>query len=397
MYLTREEERMLDGEYGDVVARCMRLLVKLGDKFGAERMVEIGSAQIAGVSYKNIGDAGLEFLEGFAKEGARVKVPAFMNPAGMPIEGWRKLGYDEGFAEKQLRIIEAFRSMGVVTSSTCTPYLAGLLPRYGEHIAWSESSAVSFANSVIGARSNREGGPSALAAAITGKSPAYGLHLDENRRPEVLVKVNAELKTISDFGALGYVVCKRVRREIPYFEGILYATRDELKSLGASMAAYGSIALYHIENLTPEAGAHNKKDVKERIHVEAEDIKNAYAEMSAELEDVDLIFVGCPHASVDEIMEIYRLLDGRKLIIEMWIFTSRPVKNLIERMKLAKKLNELNVKLIEDTCPVVAPIAEMGIKKVAVNSGKAAYYLPNTNGQVVLFNSLKNLIEMFAG
>ena len=169
-----------------------------------------------------------------------------------------------------------------------------------------------------------------------------------------------------------------------------------MKSLGASMAAYGSIALYHIEDLTPEAGAHNKKDVKERIHVEAEDIKNAYAEMSAKLENVDLILVGCPHASVDEIMEIYRLLDGRKLIIEMWIFTSRPVKNLIERMKLAKKLNELNVKLIEDTCPVVAPIAEMGIKKVAVNSGKAAYYLPNTNGQVVLFNSLKNLIEMFA-
>ena len=396
MYLTKEEERMLNGTYGSVVARCMKLLVKLGDKFEAERMVEISSAQIAGVSYKNIGDAGLEFLEGFAEEGARVKVPAFMNPAGMPLEGWEELGYDKNFAAKQLRVIEAFRKMGVVTSSTCTPYLAGLLPRFGEHIAWSESSAVSFANSVIGARTNREGGPSALAAAITGRTPLYGLHLEENRRADFLVKVDASLKDGADFGALGYLVGKEIQKGIPYFRGILHASADQLKALGASMAAYGSIAIYHVDKITPEARFQEPKEIRDRMEVTREDIERAYEEISSDLEEVDLIAIGCPHASIDEILWVYRTLNGRRLKVEMWIFASKPVKNLAERTGLAKKLGELNVKIVEDTCPVVAPMAEMGIKKVAVNSGKAAFYLPNTNKQVVLFKSVKEIVERFA-
>ncbi len=395
MYLTKEEEKMLDGEHGSVVARCMRLLVKLGEKFKAERMVKIGSAQIAGVSYKNIGDAGLEFLEGFADEGAKVRVPAFMNPAGMPVEGWEELGFDKKFAEKQLRIIEAFRKMNVVVASTCTPYLAGLLPRFGEHVAWSESSAVSFANSVIGARTNRDGGPSALAAAITGRTPMYGLHLDENRDPSAIIEVDAELKDIADFGALGYVVCKTVQKGVPYFRGITQATVDQLKGLGASMAAYGSIALYHVENITPEAASQKLDDVKERIKIIQQDIKQAYDEMSADIDDVDLITIGCPHASIDEIIEIYDTLKNRRLKTEMWVFTSRPVKALAERMGLIEKLEKLNVKLVADTCPVVAPMAEMGIKRVAINSGKATYYLPNTNQQLVLFGNIKDILEKF--
>jgi predicted aconitase len=176
MYLTKNEERMLDGKEGYAVKKSMEILVALGNIYGAEKLIEVGSVQVAGVSYHNLGDAGLEFLNELAKDG-KVRVLTTLNPAGMDLENWRNLGIDEEFARKQNMVIEAFSKMGIIISCTCTPYLIGNLPRYGEHIAWSESSAVTFANSVIGAKTNREGGPSALAAAFVGKTPCYGLRI----------------------------------------------------------------------------------------------------------------------------------------------------------------------------------------------------------------------------
>ena len=156
MYLTNAEEEILAGEEGEVIERMFRLLVSLGDIYGADRMIPAGSAQVAGVSYKSIGDPGVEFLEDYAEKGAKVKIVTFLNPAGMDIEDWKELHIPPSFAEKQLRIMDAFKKMGIVVSATCTPYLAGNLPRFREHIAWSESSAISFSNSVIGARTNRD-------------------------------------------------------------------------------------------------------------------------------------------------------------------------------------------------------------------------------------------------
>ena len=165
MYLTKEEEKILNGEKGEVMGRMFRLLVRLGEIYGADKMIPVKSVQVAGVSYKSIEDPGTEFLDDIASKGAKVKVLTYLNPAGMDLENWEKLGFPKDFAKKQLRIMDAFKRMGIIVTATCTPYLAGNLPRFREHIAWSESSAVSFANSVIGARTNREGGPSALAAA----------------------------------------------------------------------------------------------------------------------------------------------------------------------------------------------------------------------------------------
>ncbi|MEM3402682.1 MAG: aconitase X catalytic domain-containing protein, partial [Candidatus Hadarchaeales archaeon] len=250
MYLTKEQEEMLAGAYGEVIERNFRLLVRLGEIYGADRMIPVSSVQVAGVSYKSIGDPGLEFLEDIAAKGAKVRVPTTLNPPGMDLVDWKALGFPQDFAEKQMRIIEAFKQMGIMTTATCTPYLVGNLPRFGEHIAWSESSAVSFANSVLGARTNREGGPSALAAALCGVTPNYGLHLTENRRPTMLIEVKEELKTNADFGALGYHVGKIVKDGIPYFRGIKEADVDQLKALGAAMAASGAVALYHVEGIT---------------------------------------------------------------------------------------------------------------------------------------------------
>lgn len=391
MYLTNEEEQIIDGEKGEVMERMFRLLVRLGDIYGAEKMIPVGSVQVAGVSYKSIGDPGTEFLEDMAKKDAKVKVLTYLNPAGMDLENWKNLGFPKDFAKNQLRIMNAFKKMGIVVTSTCTPYLAGNLPRFREHIAWSESSAVSFSNSVIGARTNREGGPSALAAALVGRTANYGLHLWENRQPDYKIIVEADLKYNSDFGALGYIVGKKVKNKKPFFTGIKNADTDQLKALGAAMAASGAVALYHIEDLTPEADQVDKKNL-EKINVEQKDLDDAYEELSSG-DNPDIVILGCPHASLKEISILASRLDGKKLKKPVWICTSRMVKEAAERMGYNDIITKAGGSIVADTCMVVSPIEQMGYKTTGVNSGKAAKYLPGFCKQKVCFTNIDKLVE----
>ncbi len=383
---------MLNGEHGEVLEKMFRLLVRLGDIYGADKMIPVGSVQVAGVSFKSIGMPGLEFLEDYAKKGATVKVLTFLNPAGMDMENWKELGFPEDFAEKQIRVMDAFREMGIVVTSTCTPYLAGNLPGFGEHIAWSESSAVSFSNSVIGARTNREGGPSALAAALCGLTPNYGLHLDKNRKPNVVVNVNAELKYNADFGALGYHVGKIVKNKIPYFKGIKNANTDQLKALGAAMAASGAVALYHVENLTPEAHLMDIKGL-ESVDVGEPELKETYSQLNTG-ENPDIVILGCPHASLREISELADKLKEKKLKKPLWVCTSRVMKECANRMGYTEIIEKAGGKIVADTCMVVSPIEKMGYNTTGVNSGKAANYLPGFCKQNVVFNNVDELIKV---
>ena len=391
MYLTNAEEQILSGENGEVMERMFRLLVRLGEIYGADRMIPASSALVAGVSYKSIGDPGVEFLEDYAAKGATVKIVTFLNPAGMDIEDWQKLNIPPSFAEKQLRIMDAFRKMGIVVSATCTPYLAGNLPRFREHIAWSESSAIAFSNSVIGARTNREGGPSALAAALCGVTPNYGLHLDENRKPQILVEVDAKLEDSADFGALGYFVGRQVKNRIPYFKGIKDADTDQLKALGAAMAASGAVALYHVEDLTPEAHLMETKGL-ERLSVSDKDVNETFSKLSTGKEP-DIVILGCPHSSLKEIRMVSRKLEGKKLTKPLWICTSRMVKETANRMGFTRTIETAGGKVVADTCMVVSPIEDMGYKTTAVNSGKAANYLPGFCKQNVIFGRLDSILE----
>ena len=208
----------------------MEILTILGEIYGAERLLPVASVQIAGVSYDNLGEAGLHFLDDMASGGGRARVLATLNPAGMDIENWQALGIDAEFAANQERVISAFARMNAVTTCTCTPYLSGNTPHYGAHLAWAESSAVCYANSVIGARSNREGGPSALAAALTGRTPAYGYHLEEGRRPELSIEVAGWPENdpgSTRFGALGKAIgeiLESAGAKIPYISGISTAS-----------------------------------------------------------------------------------------------------------------------------------------------------------------------------
>jgi predicted aconitase len=326
-----------------------------------------------------------------ASKSAKVKVLTYLNPAGMDLENWEKLGFPKDFAKNQLRIMDAFRKMGIVTISTCTPYLAGNLPRFREHIAWSESSAVSFSNSVIGARTNREGGPSALAAAICGVTPNYGLHLWDKRQPTIKVKVDADLNYNSDFGALGHYVGKQVKNKIPYFTGIKDANTDQLKALGAAMAASGAVALYHAEELTPEADFVEKKDL-ETIDVGKSEIKETYDKLNTGKEP-DIVIFGCPHASLREISTLADRLEGKHLKKPVWICTSRMVKEAAERKGYNEIIAKAGGSIVADTCMVVSPIEKMGYKTTGVNSGKAANYLPGFCKQEVCFANIDDLVE----
>ena len=391
MYLTSEEEKILEGEYGEVMERMFRLLVRLGDIYKAEKMIPVGSVQVAGVSYKSIADPGLEFLEDLASKDAKVKVLTFLNPAGMDLENWDILGFPKDFAEKQIRIMNAFKKMGIIITSTCTPYLAGNLPRFREHIAWSESSAVSFANSVIGARTNREGGPSALAAAICGRTPYYGLHLWENRQPTIKVEVDAKLEFNSDFGALGYYIGKQVKNKIPYFTGIKDVNTDQLKALGAAMAASGAVALYYIENLTPESDMVSKENL-ETISVTQKEIDETYETLTSGVEP-DIVILGCPHASLREISTLASKVRDKKLRKPIWICTSRMMKEAADRMGFTEIIEKAGGHIVADTCMVVSPIEKMGYSTTGVNSGKAANYLPGFCKQKVVFANIDKLLE----
>jgi phosphomecalonate degydratase large subunit len=372
MQLTKQEQKMLDGAEGYAVQKSMEILTALGDIYGAKSLIKVGSVQVAGVSYSNLGDAGLEFLNELAKDG-KVRVLTTLNPAGMDLENWSNLGISPEFAEKQNLVIDAFQRMGILVSCTCTPYLIGNLPLYGEHVAWSESSAVTFANSVIGAKTNKEGGPSALAAAFVGKTPCYGLHLDENRVPDVHVEVKAELTKLSDWGALGYAVGKKSENKISFITGIKSVDLDELKSFCASAVTYGAKPLFYMKGVTP--GAELQVQPKETVCIEQADIKNAYDNINDQVEDIELVCVGCPHCSINEIAKVAELVKGKKVAegTEFWVATSRTTKQLADKRGYTQAIEATGAKFACDTCMAVAPLKGR-FKSLATTSAKGCFY-----------------------
>jgi predicted aconitase len=374
MRLTAEEQGMLEGEQGRATQKAMQILVALGKIYSAERMIPIVSVQVAGVSYDNLGEAGLQFLAELADGGGQVRVPTTLNPAGMDIENWQALGIPPDFAEQQLKVLEAFSRMGVSITCTCTPYLVGNLPAFGEHLAWSESSAVCYANSVLGARTNREGGPSALAAALTGRTPEYGLHQPEHRTPGIVFQLEAQLSGTRDFGALGKVIGEKIEasKAIPYIQGIPTATLDELKSFCASLATFGGAALFHMPGITPEADRFPVP--RETILISQADLEAAIQSLNIALETkVDFVSLGCPHLSLPEIARLASLLDGQKVHKEFWITTARQTKQQADRLGYTRIIEAAGAKFAADTCCVVAPIRGR-FTAVATDSAKTCYY-----------------------
>ncbi len=391
---------MLAGEQGRATRKAMEILTALGTIYAAERMVPVTSVQIAGVSFDNLGEAGLGFLSDMAAGGGQARVLTTLNPAGMDIENWQALGIDPEFARSQERVIEAYAKMGILTTCSCTPYLFGTphfgVPHFGEHIAWAESSAVCYANSVLGARTNREGGPSALAAALTGRTPCYGLHLNENRRPGLTVQVDASLNDTRDFGALGVTVGRAIEsrqvKAIPYLRGIPAATVDQLKSFCASVATYGGLSMFHMEGITPESAQFAPPD--ETLVIRQGDLDDAIRSLDVfpSGEEVDFVSLGCPHLSIDEIQRVANRLAGKHVRKTFWITTSRPVKRIADQMGYTAIIEAAGAVFAVDTCCVVAPIKGR-FKALATDSAKACYYASAKNNFQTRFLPFDEVIE----
>jgi len=376
MKLTKSEKAMLAGNHGLAVKKAMEILTALAKIYHAKRFIPVTSVQVSGVSYANLGEAGLNFLAEMANNGGRSRVLTTLNPAGMDTENWSDLGISPEFAADQKRVLQAFERMNIITTATCTPYLIGNTPHFGEHIAWAESSAVCYANSVLGARTNREGGPSALAASLTGITPEYGYHLDDFRQPQLTINIAGDLSENDDFGALGKAIGENLesmgKKKISYIRGIDIASVENLKSFCASMATFGGVALFHMEGITPESAQVNIP--KDGFNISPLDIQRARQSMiESTSEEVDFVSLGCPHLSIKEIARIAELLSGKQVTKEFWITTARPMKQIADRMGYTATIEAAGAKFAADTCCVVAPI-EGRFSTLATDSAKACYY-----------------------
>ena len=387
MHLTAEDERIYDGEQGWAYQTAMKILVKLGDLFEADKLIPIQSAHIAGVSYKTLGDAPIEFLEALAETGARSKMASTANPSGLDYEGLMGAAVSGNIREKQAKIIELYERMGIKSVLTCTPYYISK-PKKGSHIAWAESSAVIYANSVLGSWTNREGGPSALASALIGKTPDYGLHKPENRKPNIKVKVEPELRNEAEFGALGINLGKNLLDKVPLIEGLRSPRETDLKQLGAALASSGMTSIFYPCSHCPKGA-----EKLETVTVDRKNLKNAFEGLSTGSENPDMVFIGCPHCSLSEVKRVAEMLKGKKVKknVRFWVCASRHVK--AKATNHARTIEAASGKVVSDLCAVVTWLRELGVDTLMTNSAKTAYYAPTLNKVNVRFATLKQCIE----
>jgi len=368
--LTREEELALDGHYGEALSIAMRVVVRMAEVSGAERLVPIKHAHISGISYKNIGEEGLEFLESLASKGARFAVPTTINPGAFDLGKRAEMGVDEGTFRGQVRILEALKRMGAKLILSCTPYLYERIS-FRDHLAWSESNAVLYANSFVGAMTNRDGGPLALFEAISGRAPLSGLHLEENRVPSLLVDFSGVKNTLLERGLIsvaGLVTGRIAGSSVPLVRGLGFRNEDEVKLYLAAVGATGGTGLVLLEGISPDLRRSRfPESGLERFAVD-------WGAIAAELErysgaDEGIAVVGCPHLSQRELAEVLdwvRRHGGAKR--RLILFTSRAAAEGLE-------LGEPNVEVYTDTCMVVSDLSRYAGKSVLTDSGKAAFYL----------------------
>jgi len=402
VFLTDEERRILDGAFGEPQRISLQVLMKLGEAYGAEGMVEIQSAHLVGSSYQIAGEAGIAIYTRLVEQGARVKVRTTSDPGSIDFARWRQFRTPAEYAERQILIAELLDRMGVIPTWTCTPYTIFNVPRFGEDLGWSESSAVVFANSVIGARTNRLAAYVDVCAALVGRVPRFGLHLPEHRRGEILFELDPDLSTSFEdhhFPVLGYLVGQVTGDRIPVIVGIREATFDQLKAFGAAAAASGSVALYHMVGITPEARtldeAFGGRTPAERVAVGRREITRTLEQMSTgEGGAVDVVGVGCPHASIDQMRRYASLLYGKRVHagVELWVCTNTVVEEMARKMGYVETLERAGAKLMVGTCHNDCPLGAWGFRRLVTDSGKFAYYTPTTVGTECVFASTEACI-----
>lgn len=403
--LTRAEQEMLAGERGEAVAIATRLIVALANAGGADRLIEIEAAHIDGCLYH--GPVGLDFAERLASAGGQVAVPTTLNVSALDLLHPDLIRLDPATRERARKLMDAYVAMGCDPTWTCAPYQLPNRPARGTHVAWAESNAIVFANSVLGARTNRYGDFTDICAALTGRVPHAGLHREENRRARVVFRLDwlAPHHPPGDelFGLIGVVVGQEAGSLVPAIVGLpADSTEDQLKALGAAAASSGSTAMFHAIGMTPEAptleSALGGMDPERVVEITPARLRMAWEMLSTTDGSSSLaaVSVGTPHYSLAQFRELSRLLGGHAVhrSVEMYASTSRLTLAALESEGFAQQLAEAGVALVVDTCTYVTPIlrAPRG-SKVMTDSAKWAWYAPANLGVEVLYGSLADCVQ----
>lgn len=402
--LTDKDRAILRGDEGAAAKMAMNIIVRMGEVSGAKELLDISGAHIDSTVY--IGDAGLEFAERLASLGAKVAVPTSLNVSGLDEHHWQEWAVPPEWARQAQRQMEAYRSMGTTPTWTCAPYQTEeSKPKFGQQIAWGESNAIVFANSVIGARTERYPDLFDICCAITGRAPAIGLHLTENRAGELLLQlrdVPAALQHSDDFyPVLGHFIGKIARDRIPVIHGLAVSpAEDQLKALGAASASSGGVALFHVVGVTPEAptldSAFQNKSPLETIDVTMDLLRNARAELThTDSDELDMVVLGSPHFSLAEFKRLAPLVAGKQKHprVKFLVTSSRAMTQLAQQAGYLDSLQSFGAQLTVDTCILTTPMLPPDIKRLMTNSAKFAYYTPGLLGRKIAFGSLKDCVD----
>ncbi len=383
---------MLSGYYGEPVALAMKIIVKVGEVLGAEKLIKVGHVHISGVSYSNIGEPGLRFMEKLLGPGPEVKVYTTVNPTCIDLGGGIDL-FDKSLLPGQLRINKLLESIGVKPVYTCIPYvLRKPCPR--EHLAWGESNAVAVANSIYGAYTNREGGPLTIASAITGRTYYSGLHVLGNRVPRYMVSVEEPILDEAMASLLGLYIGEAVK-DIPYLRYGGVAGLLQLKELLASAAASGSHGLIVIDGITPQ-GTYGMEERIEKLVVDWSVLRETYDRWSEplELEGYTLAYIGCPHYSLNDIVHLVKMVSRyRRVRDNVFFLLTIPYSYYGSLDGYIDVLRSRGIHVAYGTCPIVSRFTR-GFDKVLTNSGKVLFYLSRLHGLRVSLGSLKDIVEV---
>jgi cis-L-3-hydroxyproline dehydratase len=401
--LSTKDHEMLRGDHGPAAKMAMSIVVRMAEVAGADELLDIRGAHIDSTVY--IGEAGLEFAERLANLGAKVSVPTTLNVSGLDQHHWREWAVPSEWAKQAYRQMVAYQSMGSIPTWTCAPYQTEMRPSFGQQVAWGESNAIAFANSVLGARTERYPDLFDICCAITGRAPAIGLHLTENRAGEVLfrlIDISEQLLQSDDFyPVLGNLIGKSSLDKIPVIDGMTFSRdEDQLKAFGAAAASSGGVALFHMVGITPEAPTleqafHGKSPLK-TIQVTMDDLRESRRALThTDSSKLNMVVLGSPHFSLAEYRRLAPMLEGKRKHpdVKFLVTSSRAMTQLAERAGFLKPLETFGAQITVDTCILTSPMLPAEIQNLMTNSAKFAYYAPGLLGRKIAFGSLEDCVN----
>jgi predicted aconitase len=398
LHLDSGQEKLLRGEGGEAKQFAMEIVTKVGDAVGADLLVPIKSAHVL-AHFSSLHEAGVDVLEKFADSGGRFAVPTSVDPASIDLQNWRSFGVPEEYARQQFRLCDAYAKLGGMRCWTCVQYQVCNFPKRGEVVAWAESSAVVFANSVLGCRSNKITSGLDISCAVLGLTPSFGMLKDENRTAGVAFKIGSGTPSDLDYRSIGFFVGRNAGSRVPALLGLpTKMGSDQVKHLGAAAAAAGPVTMIHMPGITPGSdslSAAVRGERVEEIEISRSDLQEIESDLNQTTETPDLVALGVPHLSAGELGELAKQLEGRKLKngIKMYAYTSAQAFDMAERTGIASTIESAGARITHSTDAEISPLKQLGFNVVMTNSAKLAEIVSSEGEVKMRYASQKAIIE----